>query len=213
VDGLFTDEDLRQAEEEKEEDKPSRPVPKKLKKTSRRFSGDGYYATLVKNLREGGYWLQFLFLTSLVFTAVAVGIALWQKPRDASVGDALVPMVPVVLLCTVGLAIWFIVEAVILGVPFLAIDKDWTGLDILEVFARTYFYGCLAVLFAGFIYVGNPEAGTFLQLSVPFFQAGVFAYLACTLWDMKLWAACCFSVGRFLVHGAMIFVLSVLRAT
>jgi hypothetical protein len=176
---LFTDDELAE-DDEREAERQAR------KKKRERADNVGYYGALGRDLRYGGEWLAILLKTVGIY-AVLAGILALIAGRNAGM---VIPLVIFGLLtATVGLVLGLMFDAAVLRLPTLLLSKDWRHIEVMEVFAATYFYMLIANLFIGVVLITNPRAGAGLANALPFLAGGILAYLVCTRWDIKLWLA------------------------
>jgi hypothetical protein len=70
----------------------------------------------------------------------------------------------------------------------------------------------IANLFIGVVLITNPRAGAGLANALPFLAGGIFAYLVCTRWDIKLWLAVILAIIRVVIWFVLILGFAVVLA-
>lgn len=199
--GLFT---AKEVEEYQEETAP--PWARK-KSPVLPGGGQGYYATLRQSYRQGGSWVAMVLKVVLLYCLCCISLA-FLMTRIAQNPVTLIGIG--LLVSTVGLVVVMTLEALAVGVPCLILPKVWDNEDILEVFAATYYYSSLFLIgttaalltnhFAGDSAAGQLE---FVLLLYPLVQACIFAYLACTRWNLPLAHAIILTGARFVTQSAL----------
>lgn len=190
IDGLFTHEELEEDLERAEEQRTRKQKRKESDATV------GYYQALAQNFRYGGEWLGVVIKT-VGINAVLGGLVALAAARDAAY---VIPIIIVALvLSSIGLLLWMMIEAAVFGVPMMLFRKDWSRIDVMDVFAYSYFYGLIANIFVGLIMATNPRAGVAAFYLLPVLSAFIFAYLVCTRWDIKLWIAILLALFRLVL--------------
>lgn len=185
MDGLFTEDEILDDQDAAEEQR----LRKDRRRQAAAEAGQGYYACLWNELAYGGEWLGAIIKAALI-NAILFGLTtLWISSRvNVQSGSAVMAVALSVGISAVLMFLGVLLESLLLGLPLLAVTKDWRTAHILDAYAFTQFYGCLASFFTAAILLSNPRFGViFLLFILPLFQSGAFAYLACTRWNMPFW--------------------------